>query len=294
MPSRARDKQLAKLHARRKSELEAAARRRRILAWVVGGLAGVLAIAIGYAVLKGGADSASPSSTPSVTGASGPTGASGATGSTGTSGVPTQTGQVTPEAAAPGRVACDGQVPAAAGAPKPQFDRAPSPKETLDKATVYTAVVKTSCGSFEFRLLSDDAPQTVASFVFLARQGFFDGLVFHRIVPGFVIQTGDPLGTGGGGPGYEFGLEVDPKLSYDHVGQVAMARAQDPSTNGSQWFVTIGEASNLDQLYTIFGDVTAGLDVVRAIGKVEVGGASGDQPQLAVYIESVTIRESTG
>jgi cyclophilin family peptidyl-prolyl cis-trans isomerase len=287
MPSRARDKQLAKLAAQRKADREAAVRRRRVTGGLVGVAVGIAVIVAGALILFGdgdgtsnasGSPSASASASPSVSVQPKP-------------GKPVQTGTVTPEATPPGRIACNGQVPAAAADPKPQFDRPPAVKMFLDDTKDYAAVVDTSCGSFTIALDAKVAPQTVASFVFLARHHFFDGLTFNRIVPGFVIQTGDPLGTGAGGPGYTFGVEVDPKLNFDHVGQVAMARGNAKDTNGSQWFVTTGEASSLDQLYTIFGDVTSGLDVVKTIGKVQVGGDAGDQPQLAVYVVSVTIHE---
>jgi cyclophilin family peptidyl-prolyl cis-trans isomerase len=215
-------------------------------------------------------------------------------------GEPTKTGEVTAVATPPGQIACDGQVPDAWSAPKPQFDEAPSPKDVLEPNAAYTAVVRTSCGTFEFELLRDVAPKAVASFVFLAREHYFDGTWFHRIVPGFVIQTGDPTGTGGGGPGYTYGIEVDPKVVYDHIGQVAMARGNDANSVGSQWFVTTGDASNLNPSaqnpgYTIFGDVTSGLDVVTEIGAVPPADPADPQtgtPTLAVYVESVTIRTS--
>jgi cyclophilin family peptidyl-prolyl cis-trans isomerase len=286
MPSRAREKQLAKLHAKRQAERASEARRRRVRNGAIGAVAGLAVILGGIAILTGG-DDATPSPTPSGSGSPSPTV------SITPDGAPTKVGEVTAAGATPpGRIACDGQVPDAWSEPKPQFDEPPKPKDVLEPDTDYTAVVATSCGTFEFELLRDVAPKTVASFVFLAEQGFFDGTWFHRIAPAFVIQTGDPEGTGAGGPGYSFGIEVDEELTFDHVGQVAMARGEDVNSNGSQWFVTIGEASHLSQQYTIFGDVSEGLDVVTEIGDVPPADGTPDTPSLAVYVESITIRTS--
>ena len=285
MPSRARDKQLAKQYARRQAAKRSTVRRRRTTGGLIGAVVGVTAIVIGLTVVKGG-NTTTPTGSPSVTTSANPTI------SPSKPGVPTKIGEVTFQASPPSVVACGGTIPKTAGEAKPQYDAPPDPKKILSAAKEYTAVVTTSCGTFEIKLLANAAPQTVSSFVFLARQGFFDGMYVHRISPDFVIQTGDPLGTGSGGPGYQFGLEVHTSLNFDHVGQVAMANATDPNTNGSQWFVTTGEASNLDQLYTIFGDVVSGMDVITEIGGVATGGAQGDTPEQAVYIESVTIKES--
>jgi cyclophilin family peptidyl-prolyl cis-trans isomerase len=262
MPSRSRDRQLAKLAARRQAERRAARRRRSAL---FGGLAtgiAVLAIIGALFALTRNKETASNSPTPS------------------TSSSPS------------GTVACDATKPKDAGEKKPTFKAAPTPADVLDSGASYTAVVQTSCGEFEMKLLPESAPKAVASFVFLARKHFFDGLIFHRIVPNFVIQGGDPQGSGQGGPGYSFANEIDKKLSMDHPGVLAMAHSSQPNSNGSQWFVTIGDDHNLDGQYTIFGSVSKGLSVVQKIGKLPVGGASHDTPQQTVYMERVTIEES--
>jgi peptidylprolyl isomerase len=119
--------------------------------------------------------------------------------------------------------------------------------------------------SFVIELYPKSAPQTVNSFIFLAEEGWFDGVTFHRVLPGFVAQTGDPTGTGVGGPGYTLPLEIDPALSHAEAGMVAMARSSDPNSAGSQWYITLGDASMLDGQYTIFGKVVEGMDVVQAI-----------------------------
>ena len=129
----------------------------------------------------------------------------------------------------------------------------------------YAAEIETSKGTITIDLLEDSAPNTVNSFVFLALHRFYDGVKWHRIVPGFVAQTGDPTGTGAGGPGYRFGLEIDPGLSYDAPGWLGMARTNDPNTNGSQFFITLGPAPHLTGAYTIFGRVSSGMDVVEKL-----------------------------
>ena len=140
------------------------------------------------------------------------------------------------------------------------------PEVVIDhKKYDYYAEIETSKGKILIDLLEDSAPNTVNSFVFLALNHYFDGLKWHRVVPGFVAQTGDPTGTGAGGPGYQFGLEIDPNLSYDAAGWVGMARTNDPNTNGSQFFITLAPTPHLTGQYTIFGKVVEGLDVVKQL-----------------------------
>lgn len=140
-----------------------------------------------------------------------------------------------------------------------------APAMTIDTNARYLATVEMESGkTFTIELLPKSAPQTVNSFVFLAQNGWFDGVTFHRVLPGFVAQTGDPSGTGRGGPGYMLPNEIDPALSHDSAGMVAMANAG-PNTNGSQWYITFGDVSQLDGSYTIFGKVTEGMDVVEGI-----------------------------
>ncbi|MFZ6036319.1 MAG: peptidylprolyl isomerase [Patescibacteria group bacterium] len=122
--------------------------------------------------------------------------------------------------------------------------------------------LQTNKGTIVFELFSDEAPETVSNFVYLAEAGYYDGLTFHRVVPGFVIQGGDPTGTGAGGPGYQFADEPV-RRAYD-AGIVAMANAG-PDTNGSQFFIMLEDNDSLPKAYTIFGIVTEGMDVVRHI-----------------------------
>ncbi len=140
------------------------------------------------------------------------------------------------------------------------------PEVVIDhKKYDYYAEIDTSKGKIVVDLLEESAPNTVNSFVFLALHHYFDGLKWHRVVPGFVAQTGDPTGTGAGGPGYQFGLEIDPNLSYDAAGWVGMARTADPNSNGSQFFITLAPTPHLTGQYTIFGKVVAGMDVVQQL-----------------------------
>lgn len=170
------------------------------------------------------------------------------------------------------------------------------PAMAIDSAKTYKAVVKTTEGEFTIRLFAKDAPQTVNSFVFLGKEGFFDGIVFHRIMQDFMIQTGDPTGTGRGGPGYSIPDELNNGHSYDKY-VVAMANAG-PDTGGSQFFIGTGESvKGLAQApnYTIFGEVESGQDVVDKIAAtpVERDPASGEtsSPTKEVKMEQVTIQE---
>jgi cyclophilin family peptidyl-prolyl cis-trans isomerase len=169
------------------------------------------------------------------------------------------------------------------------------PEMSIDPNKQYTATLNTSKGAIKIKLLADEAPRTVNNFVFLAREGFYEGVPFHRVIRTFMIQTGDPTGTGSGGPGYRFADELPPKHSYE-PGMVAMANAG-PDTNGSQFFICSGhDARSLDRYpnYTQFGRVIEGMDVVQALAGVPVGPAfrgEVSKPQEAIQINSVTIDE---
>ena len=178
-------------------------------------------------------------------------------------------------------------------APEPKGDGGQDePSLKLDSGKTYVAKIATSCGEFEITLDNKRAPKTSASFVSLARSKFFDNTTFHRIVPGFVIQGGDPEGTGMGGPGYTV-REAPPKdLQYTR-GVVAMAKtgAEPAGTSGSQFFVVTGEDAGLPPDYALLGEVTAGEDVVDIIATVATDPTT-EQPIDPVVIESVTIEES--
>ena len=162
------------------------------------------------------------------------------------------------------------------------------PPMCIDPSKSYTATMDTSMGSLTIELDAEAAPQTVNNFVFLARYHYYDGVVFHRIIQGFVCQGGDPEGTGRGGPGYKF--EDEPVTKPYELGSVAMANAG-PNTNGSQFFLISGPSGvRLPPQYNHFGRITEGLDVLDRMEKVPTG--AGDRPRDDVVINSVTITES--
>ncbi len=176
-------------------------------------------------------------------------------------------------------------------APEPKPDGGESPPEdALEEGKTYRLEVETNCGSFTITLDQELAPKTTASLVSLAENGFFDGTTFHRVVPGFVIQGGDPTGTGTGGPGYST-VDAPPADAAYTKGVVAMAKSQAeaPGTSGSQFFVVTAEDAGLTPDYAIVGKVTEGLDTVLAIEKLGVGDGPPSQP---VVIERVSVQES--
>jgi peptidylprolyl isomerase len=263
MSKRSRERHLAKLAARRQAERAAARRRRNVIISVTAGALVVILVVIGAGLVLGGGDSGPPAATD------------------------------TPSPSAAGEE-CSHKVPPDADEKKPTFSD--PPPVTIDPKKTYTATIATSCGTFQIDLLADQATDAVNNFVFLARKGFYDGLTWHRLVQGFVIQGGDPKGDGTGGPGYEIPVPVTKGVSFDSAGIVAYAHAS-TGGNGSQFFVTLAPAPNLDppQKYTIFGKVSSGQKVVDRIGALPTTpNAQGEQstPVQPVYIDSVTIHES--
>jgi cyclophilin family peptidyl-prolyl cis-trans isomerase len=249
---RTRDRQLAKLAARRQAERRTA-RRKRNAAMAVGVVVALVAVVFGYFAVTGGDNE-----------------------------------PVTPAAATPaaGGVACDAKIPKAAAVEKPTF--AEPPKMTIDPARSYTATLATSCGDIDVALDAKRTPETVNSFVFLARKGFYDGLTFHRIANSIdVIQGGDPSGDGTGSPGYVLKDELSGDERYTR-GAVAMANSG-PDTAGSQFFIVTGPgAEQLPADYTVFGSVSGGLDVATEIQGLPVNG---ETPTQKIYIDKVTIAE---
>jgi len=198
----------------------------------------------------------------------------------------------TPATAVPALAAPDQAGPSAQAAPK-TWAAPPEMKISPDKT--YIATMKTSLGDIKLELFAKDAPNTVNNFVFLSRQGFYDGVVFHRIIKDFMIQGGDPEGTGTGGPGYKFNDELQVKRSYE-AGIIAMANAG-PNTQGSQFFICNGNgAKRLDARpnYTQFGKVTEGMDVVLKISDLPVtmsGNGEESKPKTPPVIKTITIEE---
>jgi cyclophilin family peptidyl-prolyl cis-trans isomerase len=173
-------------------------------------------------------------------------------------------------------------------APKAKPDgKLAKPSTKLDAAKTWTATVTTNCGTFAFRLDVRRAPNASASIAYLASKKFYDGTVFHRIVPGFVIQGGDPTGSGSGGPGYSTVDKPPANASYTK-GVVAMAKSgsEPPGTAGSQFFVVTGADAGLPPDYALAGKVTSGLNVVERIGKL---GDQSEQPTATVEIESLRV-----
>jgi len=174
-------------------------------------------------------------------------------------------------------------------APQPKNVSFKAPKQVLAKGEEATAVVKTSCGTFEIALDTERAPKTANSFAFLAEEGFYDDLTFHRIVPEFVIQGGDPEGTGTGGPGYTVVEKPPANLAYTK-GVVAMAKssAEPPGSSGSQFYVVTGVDAGLPPEYALVGTVDEGMDVVERIGEL---GTPEETPKQTVLIEEITIEK---
>jgi cyclophilin family peptidyl-prolyl cis-trans isomerase len=172
-------------------------------------------------------------------------------------------------------------------APEPKKVTLEAPKQTVKAGEELTAVVATSCGTFEIALDTKRAPKTTNSFAYMAEEGLYDGLGFHRIVPGFVIQGGDPEGTGSGGPGYSVVEKPPANLAYTK-GVVAMAKspAEPPGTSGSQFYVVTGADAGLPPEYALVGKVSEGIDVVDRIGEQ---GKPDEKPKQPIVIESMTI-----
>ena len=164
----------------------------------------------------------------------------------------------------------------------PNFSNAPIADEY--------AIFDTNYGQFKVRLLGSKAPITVKNFDYLVKKGFYNGVTFHRVIEGFMIQGGDPDGTGAGGPGYTIPDEFSNDLHFNKMGVLAMAN-RGPNTGGSQFFITLGPTDWLDNKHTIFGTVVQGMDVVEKIGKVKTG--RNDKPVEPVIINTITLEPIT-
>lgn len=160
------------------------------------------------------------------------------------------------------------------------------PEIQIDPKKQYKAHMETDKGTMVIELFADKTPMTVNNFVFLSREGFYDGVIFHRVIDNFMVQGGDPTGTGRGGPGYKFGDEFNSSLKHDKQGILSMANAG-PGTNGSQFFITHGPTPHLNGRHTVFGQVVEGLDVLMSIPARDPGNINAP----AVKIIRVTIEE---
>ncbi len=175
--------------------------------------------------------------------------------------------------------------PVAAPAPTTTVTSTPTP-ETAKDDTIVKIKIETTLGDIYADLYEAEAPKTVENFVTLAKKGFYDGIIFHRVIPGFMIQTGDPTGTGMGGPGYQFKDEFSSKLRHDKPGVLSMANSG-PNTNGSQFFITDTATPWLDDRHSVFGQVTGGMDVVLAIAKAPRDRQ--DKPVEKIAMTKVTV-----
>ena len=160
------------------------------------------------------------------------------------------------------------------------------PVMAIDPAKKYQARMKTDKGDIVIKLFADKAPNTVNNFVFLAKGGYYDGIIFHRVIADFMAQCGDPTGTGTGGPGYTFGDEFHPDLRHDRGGILSMANAG-PNTNGSQFFLTHVATPWLDDRHSVFGEVTGGLDVLLAIPPRDPNKRNA--PAVAIRLIEITV-----
>jgi peptidyl-prolyl cis-trans isomerase B (cyclophilin B) len=278
MPSKTRQRDLARLRARRDAERRQARRRRALLTY------GTLGIIIVVVAVAGGVLLVNrPDSKPSA--------ASATTTPTATTVAPT--GARIDAPTAPEQVACGGKLPPRHAHPTSKT----APTAKLAAGHTYTATFATSCGSFKVRIDPSTAPIAAANFVSLANKGFYDSTWFHRILPGGnnigVIQGGDPQGDGQGGPGYTIKDEIQKGKPYTKY-TIAMAKGSAPNSAGSQFFLNITDNNNAgwQGAYAVFGKVVSGQSVVDKIGKTPLGGANGDSPQQAVWIDKLTIKES--
>ena len=162
-----------------------------------------------------------------------------------------------------------------------------APAMTIDAKKKYNATIDTTLGEIKLELFPALAPNHVNSFVFLAREGYYDGVIFHRVIPGFMIQGGDPTGTGSGGPGYRIKQEFNP--TPHKRGILSMARTNDPNSAGSQFFLMHQDSPFLDNQYTVFGNITSGIEVVDKIVNQPRDG--NDRPKNPAKINKVTIEE---
>ncbi len=275
MPTEKRQRQKAGRQARREAEQKAQKRRQNLRRAITIAIVAIVVFGLSYLIF-GNRHSSSKASTTSSTPASTTTRPAPAGGSGNT---------------APGAITTSTDCPASFTATlnKPSWPSAPA--MTISASKVYTATITTDIGPFTVQLDPKTAPKAVNSFVFLADQHFFDCIIFHRVIPSFVDQTGSPTGGGNGGPGYQFGDELPKTATPQYpVGSVAMANSG-PGTNGSQFFIVAGTAgSTLAPNYTLFGKVTSGMAVVSAINAG--GSTSGTPPTTLHRMVSVTITTS--
>ncbi len=275
MPSEKRSRQRAAREARLAAEAKSKKRRRQIRNGIIVVVIAGIIIGIVFLVSNGNNTAPSKSNQTSTTTAS-------------------KTGKAKLQAQA-NEVAVKAGCPASTKTVANTQKYSSAPPMTIDTSKNYTATVKTTTGTFEIALDAKAAPQTVNNFVFLAQKGFYHCVIFHRVIPNFMDQTGDPTGTGQGGPGYTIPDENPAKASNASdqypLGSVAMANTGQPNSGGSQFFIVAGpEGESLPPSYALFGSVTSGMNVVDTINKQ--GSAQGVPPDVTQRIISITISES--
>ncbi|MGH2672382.1 MAG: peptidylprolyl isomerase [Actinomycetota bacterium] len=290
MPRQTRNRQLARQAALRRAQKRQQQRKRQVATIAVALVVALVGSVLIFTTFVAGGDgdpaaTPTPSTSPSASPSASPSGDPG-----------TKTGTVRPEPG-PEEVACGAEAPKGALRPKPQFN---APAQVLEDGATYTATFETSCGDIVVELLTDAAPETVNSFVFLAQEGYFDGTRIHRLDTSLdVIQGGDPVGEGTSGPGYTIPDELEGGETYG-PGVFAMANSGSPNSGGSQFFLITGNNGHrldANPAYTILGNVIEGLAVAREIQGLPIqdpdaaaaGDISGQQPAKAVYIEKVSI-----
>jgi peptidyl-prolyl cis-trans isomerase B (cyclophilin B) len=266
-----RDRERAKRrHLRRQAALQARAQRARRNQQVVGAVLAVVVVVGGVFALSRALGGSSDAGTPAAASTAG----------------------ASPSPSTPAASPSGSSTPTPTKSAK-QYAKAP-PK-TLAQGRTWDATVRTNRGTLSLELFGDKAPQTVSSFVFLSRDKYYDGTSCHRITlsaPLQVLQCGDPTGSGSGGPGYQYGIENAPKNGKYPAGTLAMARTQDPNSNGSQFFLTYGDSTlpTAGGGYSVFGRVTKGLDVLKAVAKQGTAdGGSDGAPKNPVTITSITV-----
>jgi cyclophilin family peptidyl-prolyl cis-trans isomerase len=276
VPSEKRARQRAAREARLAAEAQAQQRRKRIRNGII--IAVVVAAVVGIAFLISNNNKKTVSSQSSVT--------------TTTSSATSKNARLQAQAnAAAVKAGCP-------ASPKTRVNTqhyASPPAMTIDTSKTYTATVETTTGTFDITLDAKSAPQTVNNFVFLAGKGYYHCVVFHRVIPGFMDQTGDPTGTGTGGPGYTIPDENPPKAASGTpqypLGSVAMANTGQPNSGGSQFFIVAGpQGESLPNTYALFGQVSSGMNVVNTIN--QQGSPQGVPPDVTQRILSVTIHQS--
>jgi len=306
VPTDKRSRQRAGREAKKAAEAKAKRRRDLVRNGII--VVVIAAVVVGSVVLitrhhnaKKTASSTTTTTKPSLTTTTAPSSSTTSAPSTTTTTAPATTTTTAASGSAPSQAQAN-TIAVAAGCPAKTSSPAnnltnhwsSAPPTTIDPSKTYTATVKTTAGTFVITLNAKQAPQTVNNFVFLANQGYYKCVIFHRVIPGFMDQSGDPTGTGTGGPGYTIPDENPPTASPQYpIGSVAMANTGQPHSGGSQFFIVTGpQGESLPNTYALFGTVTSGMNVVQAINAQGNSTDNGTPPNVTQRMLSVTISSS--